>query len=102
VIVYIRYTGRHLAGRSKSREDLQKGDFFDPQRRRSHFSDGRNRIAISLRDPANCGAAVRDLLKLNVEIGLTICDYTFPIIAESALGEDWTRDPFDRIVVAHA
>ena len=42
------------------------------------------------------------LLKLNVEIGLTVCDYPFPIIAESALGESWTRDPFDRIIVAHA
>jgi len=42
------------------------------------------------------------LVKLNVEIGLTVCDYPFPIIAEIALGEDWTRDPFDRIIVAHA
>jgi PIN domain nuclease of toxin-antitoxin system len=42
------------------------------------------------------------LMKLNVEIGLTVCDYPFPIIAESALGERWTRDPFDRIIVAHA
>ena len=42
------------------------------------------------------------LMKLNVEIGLTVCDYPFPIIAEIALGEGWTRDPFDRIIVAHA
>jgi PIN domain nuclease of toxin-antitoxin system len=42
------------------------------------------------------------LMKLNVEIGLTVCDYPFPIIAESALGQGWTRDPFDRIIVAHA
>jgi PIN domain nuclease of toxin-antitoxin system len=42
------------------------------------------------------------LVKLNAEIGLTVCDYPFPIIAEIALGEDWTRDPFDRIIVAHA
>jgi PIN domain nuclease of toxin-antitoxin system len=42
------------------------------------------------------------LMKLNVEIGLTVCDYPFPITAESALGEGWTRDPFDRIIVAHA
>lgn len=40
--------------------------------------------------------------KLGVGIGLTVCDYPFPIIAESALGENWTRDPFDRIIVAHA
>jgi PIN domain nuclease of toxin-antitoxin system len=42
------------------------------------------------------------LAKLNAEIGLTVCDHPFPIIAEVALGETWTRDPFDRIIVAHA
>ena len=42
------------------------------------------------------------LVKLNAEIGLTVCDYPFPIIAEIALAETWTRDPFDRIIVAHA
>jgi PIN domain nuclease of toxin-antitoxin system len=42
------------------------------------------------------------LLKLNGEIGLTVCDHPFPIIAETALGETWTRDPFDRLIVAHA
>lgn len=42
------------------------------------------------------------LVKLNAEIGLTVCDHPFPIVAEVALGETWTRDPFDRIIVAHA
>ena len=42
------------------------------------------------------------LVKLSAEIGLTVCDYSFPIVAEVALGETWTRDPFDRIIVAHA
>jgi PIN domain nuclease of toxin-antitoxin system len=42
------------------------------------------------------------LLKLNVEIGFTVCNHPFPIIAETALGETWTRDPFDRMIVAHA
>lgn len=42
------------------------------------------------------------IVKLAAEIGLTICDHPFPIIAEVALGETWTRDPFDRIIVAHA
>ena len=42
------------------------------------------------------------LMKLSVEIGLAVCDYPFPIIAEIALGEGWTRDPFDRIIVSHA
>jgi PIN domain nuclease of toxin-antitoxin system len=42
------------------------------------------------------------LVKLNAEIGLNVCDHPFPIIVEIALGETWTRDPFDRIIVAHA
>jgi PIN domain nuclease of toxin-antitoxin system len=42
------------------------------------------------------------LVKLEMEIGLTVCDYAFQIIAEIAIGETWTRDPFDRIIVAHA
>jgi PIN domain nuclease of toxin-antitoxin system len=42
------------------------------------------------------------LVKLNAEVGLDICDYPFPIIAEVALGEGWTRDPFDRLITAHA
>ena len=36
------------------------------------------------------------------KIGLTVCDHAFRIVAETALGETWTRDPFDRIIVAHA
>ena len=42
------------------------------------------------------------LVKLAAEIGLTVCDHPFPAIAEMALGETWTSDPFDRIIVAHA
>lgn len=42
------------------------------------------------------------LVKLNAEIGLNVCAHPFPIIAEIALGETWARDPFDRIIVAHA
>jgi PIN domain nuclease of toxin-antitoxin system len=42
------------------------------------------------------------IVKLNAEAGLTVCDHPFPIITEIALGETWTRDPFDRIIVAHA
>jgi PIN domain nuclease of toxin-antitoxin system len=42
------------------------------------------------------------LVKLGAEIGLTVCGHPFPAIAEMALGETWTRDPFDRVIVAHA
>ena len=42
------------------------------------------------------------LVKLGAEIGLAVCDHPFPAVVEMALGESWARDPFDRIIVAHA
>ena len=33
---------------------------------------------------------------------MAVCDYPFPIVAEIAIGETWTRDPFDRLIVSHA
>jgi PIN domain nuclease of toxin-antitoxin system len=33
---------------------------------------------------------------------LRICDLPFEDVARAALRETWTRDPFDRIIVAHA
>ena len=41
-------------------------------------------------------------VKLQHEIGLRICDLAFTSIASVTVGEKWTRDPFDRIIVAHA
>lgn len=35
-------------------------------------------------------------------IGLKVCDQPFPPIIGVALGQHWTRDPFDRILVAQA
>lgn len=40
--------------------------------------------------------------KVEVETGLRLCDLPFPAIASAALDEKWTRDPFDRMIVAHA
>ena len=42
------------------------------------------------------------LLKLGHELGVSVCDLSFASIANSAIGEKWTRDPFDRMIVAHA
>jgi PIN domain nuclease of toxin-antitoxin system len=39
---------------------------------------------------------------LGVDLGLKICDLPFPTVVEVALKEKWTRDPFDRLIVAHA
>ena len=40
--------------------------------------------------------------KLSTELQSIVCDYPFPIVAEIAVGETWTRDPFDRLIVSHA
>ena len=45
----------------------------------------------------------RDIqLKLEYELGVRVCDHSFRLIVEAALSEKWTRDPFDRVIVAHA
>jgi PIN domain nuclease of toxin-antitoxin system len=41
-------------------------------------------------------------LKLEHEIGTSMCDLNFLPVAQMALNEKWTRDPFDRIIVAQA
>ena len=45
----------------------------------------------------------RDLFeKVAHETGLRLCDLPFATVASAALTEGWTRDPFDRIIVAQA
>jgi len=39
---------------------------------------------------------------LSDRIGLKMCDKSFNTIVSSALDFSWTRDPFDRIIVANA
>ena len=39
---------------------------------------------------------------LSAQLGLQVCDLPFPAVIESALELSWTRDPFDRIIVAQA
>jgi PIN domain nuclease of toxin-antitoxin system len=40
--------------------------------------------------------------KLEHEIGAKVCGMGFAEIATAALDEKWTRDPFDRLIVANA
>lgn len=40
--------------------------------------------------------------KLEAELAVSVCPLGFPAIAEAALNESWTRDPFDRLITAHA
>ena len=42
------------------------------------------------------------LLKIERELGVRVCRLDFPLIVNVGLNEKWTRDPFDRIIVAHA
>ena len=36
------------------------------------------------------------------DIGLRVCDLPFRTVVDHALAEHWTRDPFDRMIVANA
>jgi len=45
----------------------------------------------------------RDIfLKVEHELSVRRCDLPFASITNAALDEKWTRDPFDRMIVAHA
>ncbi len=47
--------------------------------------------------------APQDLAKqLRMQIGVQVCGHPFPELAETALFETWTRDPFDLMIVSHA
>jgi PIN domain nuclease of toxin-antitoxin system len=52
-----------------------------------------NRIQLPSRDV---------LLKIEHEVGVRICDLPFPLVASVVVDEKWTRDPFDRMIVAQA
>ncbi len=47
-------------------------------------------------------SAQQILEELGAEVGLRVCTYPFGLVMNQALHEKWTRDPFDRIIVAHA
>jgi PIN domain nuclease of toxin-antitoxin system len=47
-------------------------------------------------------AASKLISTLAAEIGLRVCDLPFRTVVEQALSEGWTRDPFDRLIVANA
>lgn len=47
----------------------------------------------------NADAVLADLAQ---RLGLTVCPKPFDIIISQAILIPWTRDPFDRVLVAHA
>ena len=40
--------------------------------------------------------------KMRHELGSRVCDLPFAEVSQAAFGETWTRDPFDRMIVAQA
>ena len=42
------------------------------------------------------------LHQLEIQIGLKLCSHPVPAIIQTALLESWTKDPFDRMIVAQA
>ena len=44
-------------------------------------------------------AIARDLAAF---AGVRVCNFSFALIVETAIHETWTRDPFDRMITAHA
>jgi PIN domain nuclease of toxin-antitoxin system len=52
-----------------------------------------NRITLTSQDV---------LLKLRAELGVEVCDSSFPSLIAVAVNEKWTRDPFDRVIVSQA
>jgi PIN domain nuclease of toxin-antitoxin system len=46
--------------------------------------------------------ALKVIERLSSEIGLAVCGLPFTSVLEHALGQSWTRDPFDRLIVAQA
>jgi PIN domain nuclease of toxin-antitoxin system len=46
--------------------------------------------------------AAKVVQELSAAIGLKLCDHPFAKIIERAERQSWTRDPFDRVIVAQA
>jgi PIN domain nuclease of toxin-antitoxin system len=46
--------------------------------------------------------ADRIMSDLASEIGLAVCPHPFSDVVREALKQTWTRDPFDRMIAAHA
>ena len=47
-------------------------------------------------------SALKVIERLSADIGLAVCRLPFASVIEHALDVSWTRDPFDRLIVAHA
>jgi PIN domain nuclease of toxin-antitoxin system len=63
-------------------------------------------VLIELNFLQQIGRIIRnplDLAKqLRTQLGVKVCDHSFADMAETALFESWTRDPFDLLIVSQA
>jgi len=63
-------------------------------------------VLIELNFLHQIGRVIRnplDLAKqLRTQLGVQVCGHSFADMAETALFESWTRDPFDLLIVSHA
>jgi len=63
-------------------------------------------VLIELNFLQQIGRIIRnplDLAKqLRMQLGVEVCKHSFADMAETALFETWTRDPFDLLIVSHA
>jgi PIN domain nuclease of toxin-antitoxin system len=56
-----------------------------------------------LREAGRIRLPARDIQrKVEHELGVRLCDLPFATVVTAALDEGWTRDPFDRLIVANA
>lgn len=46
--------------------------------------------------------AAKVLERLAADVGMAVCRLPFASVVEHAVDITWTRDPFDRLIVAHA
>ena len=47
-------------------------------------------------------SAMKVIARLSADVGLAICRLPFASVVEHAIDLAWTRDPFDRLIGAHA
>jgi PIN domain nuclease of toxin-antitoxin system len=63
-------------------------------------------VLIELNFLQQIGRIIRsplDLAKqLRTQLSVQVCSHSFPDLAETALFDPWTPDPFDLMIVAHA
>jgi PIN domain nuclease of toxin-antitoxin system len=63
-------------------------------------------VLIELNFLQQIGRIIRNPLdlarQLRTQLGVQVCKHSFPDMAETALFETWTRDPFDLLIVSNA